>query len=227
MLSFLILIALLFLGTLGITLTQLRQKKELLNTTVAQKTEISDHLQSIATSLKTATELLPSMLPLHEFTEARDLVTSITEKLNSSRNESIDLHDQLMEKQREVEKKELRQSQIKGKREECMSKADEIAGNRQELEAEFDRLQMELEQSRSQMNSLSDEVELKQDQKKIVAEISASLISSCQHMEKLQIEYQESCDRLLSLEHQYKELETEYARLVEKELDKNPWMKVA
>lgn len=189
------------------------------------KAEYSTHNEPLRSSLdELDSALTNSQAHLKEMVDLTDYVRyqeEIAELESANANlvaESQALEIEVQERRGEIERKERQQEVMRNRQQDSLNKADEIQARKDELETEFIRLKAEVDQSINQMKSLTGEVELKGEQKQSVEQISSALEAGTRQLEALKVDYDASCERFLTLQNQYAELEKEYSRLIAAEL---------
>jgi len=138
--------------------------------------------------------------------------------LRDSENKLKALENALTKKQEEVNSAETSHNDLKRAKEASEILADEIVAKKSILEAEYQALEEELSQSLNQLEVLSSELNLTPQQQAGITKIENSLANSQKQLKILVHMYQQGSTRFTTLQDQYKDLEKEFTKLVEKEL---------
>lgn len=181
---------------------------------------VRDQLEQFDTAIQLALVRIKKMAPLDEIRKLEARLVELSQQYKKEQETLLQLSESLSRTQADSREREAQHSQIKLGREEAQRLADEIASHTVQMEAEYKRLESEIAQSKQQMEALAQEVILDAEQKKAVDEIAESLDKVGKELQNLAHARGQAAERFENLRKQYADLEREYKKLVESELQK-------
>jgi len=146
------------------------------------------------------------------------MVEESRNNLNKIQNGLSEIEDKLANEQTQVEEKEVRQQEMKALNAEDENKLTELLSSYEKISAESRGLEQRLASSLEQLDEASKELDLTPDQKNSMDELSNSLASASGLLRSLISEYDDWNERLVQMNQQQSDLEAEYTRLVEQQL---------
>lgn len=169
-------------------------------------------------AIEQAFTYIDGLSALDKLTDIEKRIDETEKSLVEEKQSLVAIEKELAESQTSVDEQEKKHNELKKGKEEAEKMADELRANQETLQAEAQRLQDELVASKNHMQSLSTELELTAEQQTAVDKIQASVDGVQSQLKDLCVAYDMSSQRFTNLEVQYKELEKEYRKLVDKEL---------
>lgn len=214
-LSLLILSAAAFLG-LNYNFKRLAAKSKAASSgEMAVEQKLIDQLDE---ALKAGVDYIQDMLPLSGALELEKEIADTREQVAAETKRLADLDAQLNRLQASVAEAETAHAELKRGKEDADKLAEEINNRKESLQLETKNLESELTNSQAQLQLLADEVSLTDEQKAALKTIEDSLTQGLNQLKNLVETYNVAATRFTNLELQYRELEKEYTKLVEKEL---------
>lgn len=168
--------------------------------------------------IQAALNYVSPMVPLADAVKREQDIAALRNEMAAESKKLGDLDGQLSKLQTAVEAAEASHNELKKGKEDSESLADEIRARKDDLASEAKRLEGDLVQSRAQLDVLSEEVTLNQQQKSALNSVTSALENASKQLISLNEIYTVASTRFTNLETQYRELEKEFTKLVEKEL---------
>ncbi|MFN8389572.1 MAG: hypothetical protein U0136_04715 [Bdellovibrionota bacterium] len=181
-------------------------------------TEIENSIQQLDEHINRSFEYFDQMLPLGDAVQKEQEIAAVRADLAVESKKLADLDAQLTKLQAAVETAEAAHNELKKGKEDSDKLADEVRSKKDQLAAETKAIEGELAQSRAKLDVLSEEVSLTKDQKIALNSVTSSIDASSKQLLALSEVYTVAATRFSNLENQYRELEKEFTKLVEKEL---------
>jgi chromosome segregation ATPase len=141
---------------------------------------------------------------LKAVSQQRELVDSVTEKLERTRIE--------------VERRENEQQELRAVKEEDEVAIAQVFSAYNEFSTESLNLEQKLAESLKTLDAMSSEIKMTPDQKSVFQELSNALTATSAQLRDVIIDYQNANERLTTLRDRFADLEREYTKLVEKQL---------
>lgn len=181
--------------------------------------EINNEISSVDKAIERSSAHLEKMLSMDELQTISAQHKKVSDELNGEREQIKNFEARLENSQTIVQGQEKRHNELKRGKEEAERLAIELQANMEDLASESVKLQGELQSSKTKMSTLANETTLTEEQKAALQEIQDSLSSVLQQLMDLKQVSDQATERFLGLQTQYDELEQEYRRLVDKELE--------
>jgi|GEM_PF-6035935 len=194
-------------------------EKRLKSVTTQSTEELENEIASLDKRIKAAVENLSELGSGKDLEQLSVEVLVARDRILSSKSHVEEIESNLRAREIEVDRRERQHNSLKVETSESSDLVDEIKARAEQLSVEKERIHLHLLESQSQMLSLESEVELTQAQQQALAEISASLKSLGEQVQMLAASHHTASDRYVSLQKQYVELEREYRRLIEQQLN--------
>jgi myosin heavy subunit len=139
--------------------------------------------------------------------------------LTSQRQLRDSLERKLKEAQSQVLERESANRELKTEKEEDDAAFTSVLSNYNDISSESVDLERRLADSLKTLDKLSTELGITEDQRAVLDQLQAALTSASSQLRDVIVAHQNIFERLQSLQSQYQELETEYVKLVELQLE--------
>ena len=180
--------------------------------------EIDKKISVINSSIDNAIKKFEHLVSADELEQLDSAKDQLNKTLQEVQSKLHNLENALASKQKEVDAAESSHNDLKRSKEAAAVLADDLKATKAKLESEHKALETELNQSLSQLQALSSELHINPQAEAGINKIKNSLSNSQIQLKTLIQIYQQGSTRFVNLQEQYKDLEKEFTKLVEKEL---------
>ncbi len=183
-----------------------------------QGEDLQEKIVEITGAVDEAVASFSPLLSADALEEIEQTKAEFDSKLNEVKGKLSTLEKSLSAKQKDVDKAESSHNDLKRSKEAAAILADELKEAKDRLESEHKTLEEELTKSLSQLEVLSSELNLNPEAEAGITKIQNALENSRAHLKNLIQIYSQGSNRFINLQGQYRDLEKEFTKLVEKEL---------
>lgn len=179
---------------------------------------IDKSIDELNSAIESALNQFAELISADELDSLDNAKSELDANLKTVQKKLQSLELALQNKQIEVDKAESTHNELKRSKEAAEVLADELKASKSKLDAEHAALEGELNQSLTQLEVLSTELKLNPQAEAGMNKIRNSLINSQTQLKNLVQIYRQGSTRFVNLQTQYRDLEKEFTKLVEKEL---------
>ena len=180
--------------------------------------EAAAAVKVVAENAKAETVYAKSYASTNLLEQLTTQVVTVKSELEAETGKLKAIENRLDTAQKDVEQRETAHQELKTAKEEDEAKATALLAEYSGLSTGAVSLEQKLASSMKNLDQIMGEIELTQDQKKVLTELSDSLLNAGSRLRDLLTEYKQVNDRLEMLKQQHVDLEEEYTRLVEQQL---------
>lgn len=195
------------------------KKRNIANPYAIQIPSIEKNISALKAKTEEILSYCDNMTSLGQFHETQNLVNDLLMQLTNSRERFEELEAEVEKIKALVKNEEETHNSLKHGKEEAVALAEQTREAYQQLSLESKHLESQLNQSLSKLSVLSNEVALTKEQEEGLMKICTSLEEAKNHLNSLVEMHGQAMMRFNSLELQFEELEREFGKLVEKELE--------
>lgn len=209
-------------GLLGsaVLIHLVRKKKAVLIEVFGKASSDSDSdASALHAAIAHSLDKLEQMIPWDQAVVVNNETKKMLEERDACAKQIAQLEKELDIQQGEIDTREKKHNKLKEGKGDAERLADEIKATQAQLQAESNRMQSQIADSLNQMEVLSAEVSLSAEQTKQLKNIQDTLKNLSDRLKMLTKTRGQSANRFITLENQYRELEIEYRKLIEKELN--------
>jgi chromosome segregation ATPase len=160
-----------------------------------------------------------SIVSVGEISFVEKKIAEVQQALDKERETLAKIESTLGEAQREVELKETEQQELKISKESDGQRLETLRAQAKEIESESLMLEQNLQDSLKDLARMIEELEENSQLRLTLEELSRNVESAANLLRKLHVEYKNVTQRLDLICHQQSDLEEEYTRLVEEQLN--------
>ena len=170
----------------------------------------------------TRDEILRSLqgsVPYDEFISRGDRVAELKRLLSQLKNASERLEKYLAQLQRRVEEEEALQDGLRRSSEAARTYTEDARVNSHRIVEVQQRIEQELGVSSAYLKKLNSEVALSAEQERAIAHLGDAVGAAQDHLILLREKFASAGERLAAIETQYSQLELEFQKLIDEELN--------
>ncbi|MDD2943762.1 MAG: hypothetical protein PHC51_12450 [bacterium] len=208
------------IGASSVLIHLIRKKKAALIEVLSKESTGSDtDASALHAAIAHSLDRLEQMIPWDQAVSVHNETKKMLDERDACAKQIAQLEKELDIQQGEIDAREKKHNKLKEGKGDAERLAEEIKATQAQLKAESNRLQSQINDSVNQMEVLSAEVSLSAEQTKQLKNIQETLKNLGDRLKMLTKTREQSANRFITLENQYRELEIEYRKLIEKELN--------